>query len=292
MTCQQSGAENVTEEECLRINPNTADAETLGRLPSVGRVIAQRIVATRPFENLDDLQRVNGIGPVVLQRMWPFLTLLPSEVRVLVTRSETLEMVAAPPKADPAPEPIALEARPASEGAPVHAQEPRPAMVTRAQASWMVAWAVLLASILTLALSLGILASLNGGRLRFATPWQLNELAVQVTGFGAQVEVQGQDVERLRTRLNNLGALSARISTVEQASDQLRVDAEVIATEVEGLTKQANDLEAQVEGLTKQANGLETEIEALQTQGDRFQAFLDGLRDLLDDLFKPKGGVK
>jgi len=52
----------MTEESELRVDPNTADSESLVQLPGIGPELAKRIVDGRPFESLEDLQRVPGLG--------------------------------------------------------------------------------------------------------------------------------------------------------------------------------------------------------------------------------------
>lgn len=57
------------------VNVNRASAEELERLPGVGPVLAERIVAYRrlagPFRAPEDLLPVPGIGPAVLRRILP-----------------------------------------------------------------------------------------------------------------------------------------------------------------------------------------------------------------------------
>lgn len=58
------------------IDVNAATAEELQRLPGVGPVTAGAILAARaakPFANVDDLDRVKGIGPKTLDRLRPFV---------------------------------------------------------------------------------------------------------------------------------------------------------------------------------------------------------------------------
>ncbi|MCF7674325.1 MAG: helix-hairpin-helix domain-containing protein [Akkermansiaceae bacterium] len=58
-----------------KINPNTAARDELMQLPGIGETTANRIIEARPFKSLDDLRRVDGIGPKTLERMKPHLTL-------------------------------------------------------------------------------------------------------------------------------------------------------------------------------------------------------------------------
>jgi len=49
------------------ININTASAEALESLPGIGKVLADRIMKDRPFNDIHALDRVKGIGPKTIQ---------------------------------------------------------------------------------------------------------------------------------------------------------------------------------------------------------------------------------
>lgn len=62
------------------VNVNEADWPELSQLPGIGPVLAQRIVASRaqdgPFRSVDDLRRVQGIGPITIERLRPHVATL------------------------------------------------------------------------------------------------------------------------------------------------------------------------------------------------------------------------
>lgn len=55
-----------------KLDINTATTEALQGLPGVGPVLAERIIAARPFKNADELDRVKGIGKVKYQKLRPY----------------------------------------------------------------------------------------------------------------------------------------------------------------------------------------------------------------------------
>lgn len=59
-----------------RVDVNSACADTLDLLPRIGPALSQRIIDDReehgPFDDLDDLERVPGIGPKTVEGLRPF----------------------------------------------------------------------------------------------------------------------------------------------------------------------------------------------------------------------------
>jgi competence protein ComEA len=61
----------------VMVNINSAGKSQLTQLPGIGPAIAERIIESRndsPFNSVDDLLRVKGIGPAKLERIRPFVT--------------------------------------------------------------------------------------------------------------------------------------------------------------------------------------------------------------------------
>lgn len=180
------------------------------------------------------------------------------------------------PEAEQEPE-SAVEsiARPVAEQPRAANAETRPAAppyVTRVQALWMSLASGMIAFFLALAFMLGFLTLLNGG-LRYASPAQLSSLGSEVSGISNGLGLVRQDVEGVRTRLDNLEGLSGRVGEVERAAAALRGDADAAAARLDQLERQTGELSVQVE-----------EMKARTT---RFEGFLGGLRELLNGIFPP-----
>lgn len=71
-----SGA-NRQEEVALRVDLNAASSAELQQLPGIGPALSERIEAHRdahgPFQRVDDVTRVRGIGEKTLDRIRPML---------------------------------------------------------------------------------------------------------------------------------------------------------------------------------------------------------------------------
>jgi len=67
----------------FQVDVNSAGWPELSQLPEVGETLARRIVESRDadgrFGDLNDLLRVNGIGPRTLERMKPYLLPMPQQ---------------------------------------------------------------------------------------------------------------------------------------------------------------------------------------------------------------------
>ncbi len=254
------------------VDLNTADREALIALPGIGPALADRILAARPFRDLDDLQRVSGVGPALLARL---------EGQVTVTPVATAEEEEETPLVEP--EHLEEEAEPTkSAEAPPTIASPResPPTVTRAEALWMALGSSLLSFVLSLVVILGLLAGLNGG-LRFVRPADLSALSQRVEGIQRQAESLAGDLSALRDRVNSLQNLTPRVERLE--------------TSLRATEEEVGILNAQVEMLQQQTDELSVLVDQLQQQTGLFDDFLNGLYDLLGQLLfpvVPEGGAQ
>jgi hypothetical protein len=61
-------------EGSMRVNINSATQEELESVPGIGPTRAAQIIAGRQWGSVDELERLNGIGPRQVEELRPFLT--------------------------------------------------------------------------------------------------------------------------------------------------------------------------------------------------------------------------
>ena len=134
--------------------------------------------------------------------------------------------------------------------------------------------AVLLGIMLSVALSLGILAIANQG-LSYASRSDAVALNVQVEALQTQVDRQEADLNGLRARVDAVEKLAARTTTLEQAASTLQSELDKRSAELDNLRGLVGDAQQQIAKMVLQSGAFET--------------FVAGLRGVLNQLpgFKP-----
>ncbi len=155
---------------------------------------------------------------------------------------------------------------------------PQPELITRGGACGLIFIGGLLTLILAVAITLGVLASINNGQLSYASPYQIAGLRSQTESLSVQADTLAEDIAGMRTRIDNLEALNGRVSDVETEVESMQDDVAGLQAEVASTQAQFDELAAQIEGIDEQ-------IETLTVQSDRFEGFLEGLRTLMEGLF-------
>jgi competence ComEA-like helix-hairpin-helix protein len=103
------------------VNPNDASVENLMTIKGIGQELAERIIEARPFDSIEDLKRVNGIGKKFLDNIRselliesesevPFETINNNDTDREPTKEETEYVLSSSQKKDDAERPIDKEA--------------------------------------------------------------------------------------------------------------------------------------------------------------------------------------
>jgi len=71
---------NQEKKEIEYVDVNSADAEAMAQVPRLSRTLADAIVAGRPFQKLEELLKVRGMGEKLLAQVKPHLKLSPLDV--------------------------------------------------------------------------------------------------------------------------------------------------------------------------------------------------------------------
>jgi len=298
------------------ININEANVEELCTLPGVGESLAERISAARPFEYLEDLEKVSGIGSNFVERLGPYvdLPLAPTdgaEREAIILAAETEQDVeeSAPDDGvvvdedeieDGKPESIAedmQETAPESdETISDSADEAIEAEVgdltadegefeTEEQVPPSPAPAGVSRSLLYGITFFGFIFALI-----IATAFSLGVIAALNNGnlvfaSATQATVLAAEIDQLETSIqtlqSDLDSMRVRVDNLEALGD--RVGA--LETSVESFQEELSTTTTLVVDLDQRVEGMESEMDDVKGSIERFQGFFEGLRELLTNVF-------
>lgn len=312
-------------EPSSQVDINRASTEALIALPGIGPALAQRIVADRPYASVDDLARVRGISPEMVERLRSMLTVSavetepkgmgepsPSEPESPVkgeegiTRSVEGVTDAVPDAEVPLPveepvrpvqgveTPLPVEDFPLPSPAPEptsHAEEPAaPApSVQSAPAPASPRSGERIASLTTL-LGVGAICVI------LAVGLTLGILSVINGGLRYATTDQAAALSR------NVESLESRTAALEQEANDLRKTVQTL----EGLSGRMTTLEDKADQLTADAQtaadtldqlktdtaDLNESVLTLQNRTLKFETFLTELQKILGNLSTPTGGTQ
>jgi competence ComEA-like helix-hairpin-helix protein len=273
----------------LSLNINEADLEALQQLPGIGESLAERIIEGRPYQDVEDLRDIRGLGqskfegikrsvevsekirselvispPDEPASLDPLIDLVPSEVRTSEDgrdRERLNEKIEHPDK-------LSLGAQPVSEKPkPPRRKSPRiRKTLSRAESLWLVFGvgfiAIILSVITTLVIVAGINNTLDFNRLR-----SIQNIESNLTDLEKEINDLSSELDSINRRVAPLEGLSGRLVGVEEQLGSIQGDVRQAVIAVDSI--QANlDL-------------FWTETSRLSDQVVRFDYFLDGLEELM-----------
>jgi hypothetical protein len=272
----------MAEEELLKVDPNTADEEALKDLPGIGRALAEKIIASRPFSGVEDLQKIRGLGKVSLERLKPYLsfaepepekeqeTLLSPDGQEDIELDASEVLFEAEEGAQPEIEKTVEKTAEKKESfTPVRAVRAKGSF-SRTETLWVAVGAGFITLVLSVLVNLAIIGGING-TLDFNRLQTVRELESDLGDVKGDLETISLQVRVFEERLTPLEGLTGRMMTVEEQMGSVQED----------VTEALSDVESMQADLVE----LSDETARLTGRVDRFDAFLDGLRQIIAELF-------
>ncbi|MDY6846743.1 MAG: helix-hairpin-helix domain-containing protein [Chloroflexota bacterium] len=275
---------------------NNGSQDELIDLPGIGEVLANRLIAARPFDSLESAQTVNGISANLMNQLADVALEPEEDPSDLVSDKPEPELQTG--DEDPAESRLTDIKEQIEEGrqgikegltglgeaVKKQGQDARQSVETlphkfeEASKSHGLLWTILISStitaLVTVLLTLAVLGGINGS-LKFATSTQVQTMQREASQLSTQTDTLQQDLDGLRGRVDTLEGLGDRTVALEAAQQQLAADQET-----------ANQ---QVTALQTEITALNEKVTLQEEQTQRFDTFLKDLQTILIKLFAPQG---
>jgi len=216
------------------LDVNMATADELAQLPGVGQALAERIVAGRPYEHVDDLSRVSGLGASTLEGF-----------------KDQVKAAARPSHQEPA----RRRDTPSAAAAPVPTYSKR-------QVAGLLAMSVILSIFLSIGLTLATLLGING-TLDIGRSRAVQDLQSQSGQLANQAQVLQGRLDAVDQRVQSLQGLTGRMSQVETRTSALADEVQAARADAQRLSQQVDDLEMTARGLEQRQARQESVFQAL-----------------------------
>jgi ribosomal protein S13 len=284
----------MSDERELYVDPNTADQVSLMQLPGIGRGLARRIVAARPFESVEDLRNVVGLGEETLARIRPYLQIGDAESEsseIGGTRGshsaelgeetgQGLDLGMADIRNDAGQATDRIKKAAVDAGAGIRDVGRRaservadlPEAVRRVDDLWQMLGTGVTSILLSVILTLTILAGINR-TLNFGQHPAVRQMQTELARLQSDLAAASSRQASMSQRLQALEGLTGRMRSVEGQLDSMQAQVEGSRTQIETMQKVVDELSQKTESLAGRV--------------DRFDTFLDGLNRLLSGLFGP-----
>jgi competence ComEA-like helix-hairpin-helix protein len=257
-------------DEKLIVNLNEADLETIQQLPGIGKSLAERIIDRRPYQRVDDLLEVQGVGGARFERIKAQLEIPEMEQVDSDLKLDPFELIVSEDGRD---------GQPVVEGLDQDKLEAVPQLVqpksrkvsarktlSRAETLWLVFGVGFIAIILSVVSTLLIMAGIND-TLDFNRLQSIQSMETSLSDLERQLVDLSAGLDSVDRRLEPLEGLSGRMVAVEE-------EIGLIQTEVEDALFTVGTMQTELDFVL-------TETVRLSDQVVRFDNFLDGLSELM-----------
>ena len=243
------------------VDINRAEVDDLIALPGIGPSMAERIIAGRPYQTVEDLQKVKGLGPKSLDTLRKSIRVESgaegspdADVDLRTRASRSTQRL--------------LERMENLSGASLGA------VPSSTQVLGIVLISGIISVIFSVILSLAILAGINR--------------TLDVARHSAVLEMN-TELQQIESRMSDLEAYQTRLDQRLQAVEGLSGRMTSLETEFDQVQDQVSQMSIVVEQLSEQVGLVSEQMGQMVEQVNRFDTFVSGVRSVIMEIFETDG---